>query len=222
MVRLFVCAKVGGNVAISVKMQDAVALAELKQLEKLSSQALERTMKDIKSRGPSWIAKGVSREYNMSSAQVKANVKLSVTGNGIGDLSFNYKGRMLTPTHFKMAPTAPKDGAYTIKATIKRGQRVTIGKVKKLTKKQRQNIGRNFTRQGKRNSPQSPPMLVSAKAGHLPFQRTKQPGNFDTAIKTLSVPQMIQDGSGKTKDKVSKELNEGIEKRFSHHIDYML
>lgn len=208
--------------AISVKMQDAVALAELKQLEKLSSQALERTMKDIKSRGPSWIAKGVSREYNLSSAQVKANSKLSVTGGGIGDLSFNYKGRMLTPLHFKMAPKVPKDGAYTIKATIKRGQRATIGKVKKLTKKQRQNIGRNFTRQGKRNSPQSPPMLVGAKAGYLPFQRTKQPGNFDTAIKTLSVPQMIQDGSGKTKEQVSRELNENIEKRFNHHTSMIL
>ena len=214
--------------ATKVTLEDAAVLAELKELEAKSAKAMERTMSDIKSRGPTWIARGIAKDYNLSVGQVKELSKLYVKGDGIGDLEFNYKGRLLTPTHFKMSPTVPKQGAYTIKATIKRGHRVTVGKVKKLTKKQRKNIGRNFTGQGTRNSPQSPPMLVGTGAkkiggtSHIPFQRTAQPGKFDRVIKTLSVPQMIKDGQGRVKPSVSKSLNENIEKRFNHHVKDIL
>lgn len=214
--------------SVKVKMDDAAALAELRKIAVDSEKALNRTMKDIKSRGQTWIAKGVSKDYNLTSAQVKGLSKLKISGDGLGSIEFQYTGRVLSPAHFKMSPTAPKPGAYTIKATIKRGQRVTIGHVKKLTKKQRKNIGRNFTRQGTRNSPTSPPMLVSTGnkreggTSHIPFQRTKQPGNFDKVIKTLSVPQMIQDGQGNTKPSVKKILNENIEKRFNHHMDQVM
>lgn len=207
----------------TVTLESAEALAELKEIEKKSQRAMERTMKDIRSRGPAWIAKGITKDYSITSAQVKSLSKLRVTGNGIGDLTFTYTGRMLSPTHFKMSPTAPKPGAYTIKASIVRGRRSTLGRVKKLTKKQRANIGRNFTRKGTRNSPSSPPMLVqsSAKGGasYLPFIRTKQPGNFDKAVKVISVPQMIQTKDGTTKASVKKELNDGIWKRFEHQLD---
>lgn len=206
--------------AMNVQLDMAEALAELQELEKKSKTAMDRTMKDIKSRGPSWIAQGVSKEYNLTASKVKSGglVKLKVTGNGIGDLTFKYTGRMLTPTHFKMSPTAPKDGTYTIKATVLRGRRSTVGKVKKMTKKQRKKIGLNFQRKGTRNSPQSPIMLVNSKGNYLPFQRTKQPGTFDKIIKMPSVPQMIQDGKGNTKPAVRKVLNENIEKRFNNHI----
>lgn len=211
--------------AVRITLEDAAALAKLRQLEAETEKALSRTMSDIKSRGPSWIAKGVTQEYNLTTTKVKELSKLKVTGDGVHDVTFAYKGRVLSPSNFRMTPTAPKPGAYTIKATIKRGERVTIGRVKKLTKKQRKNIGRNFTRKGTRNSPTSPPMLVSTgskrtgSTTHIPFQRTKQPGRFDKVIKTLSVPQMIQDGKGNTKPRVKKILNENIEKRFNHHMD---
>lgn len=211
--------------AVKITLDDAAALAKLRQLEAETEKALSRTMSDIKSRGPSWIAKGVTKDYNLTTAKVKELSKLKVTGDGVRDVTFDYKGRVLSPSNFRMTPTAPKPGAYTIKATIKRGERVTIGQVKKLTKKQRKNIGLNFTRKGTRNSPTSPPMLVSTGAkrtgstSHIPFQRTKQPGRFDKVIKTLSVPQMIQDGQGNTKPSVKKILNENIEKRFNHYLD---
>lgn len=211
--------------SVNVVLDAAAALAELQQLEAKSQKAMERTMKDIKSRGPSWVAKGVTKTYNLSSANVKNLSTLRVKGSGLGDLEFKYTGRMLTPTHFRMSPTAPKDGAYKIKATILKGRRATIGSVKKVTKKQRKNIGRNFQRKGTRNSPQSPPMLMrTGKAGtaNIPFQRTTQPGHFDTAIKTVSVPQMIQDGKGNTKPAVREQLNINIEKRFNHHIENIL
>lgn len=217
---------IGGDlVAVRITLDDAAALAKLRQIEADTEKALSRTMSDIKSRGPSWIAQGIKKEYNITSTKIKNLAKLRVTGDGVHDITFDYKGRVLSPSNFRMTPMAPKPNGYTIKATIKRGERVTIGQVKKLTKKQRKNIGRNFTRKGTRNSPTSPPMLVSTGnkreggTSHIPFQRTKQPGHFDKVIKTLSVPQMIQDGQGNTKPGVKKILNENIEKRFNHHLD---
>lgn len=209
--------------SVSIQIQAAEALAGIKELEKASQKVIDRTMADIRKRGPTWIGKGVAQEYNIKAGEVAGGklVKMRVRG-GSSDLEFKFSGRMLTPTHFNMTPKAPKPGAYTIKATIKKGQRATIGKVKKITKKQRQNIGRNFRRQGTRNSPESPPMLVSPKGLALPFQRTKQPGNFDKVIKTISVPQMIKDGDGNTKPAVRKQLNENIEKRFEHYASRLL
>lgn len=214
--------------SVKVKLDDAAMLAELEEIAAKSETAMRRTMSDIKKRGPTWIAKGVTKDYNLTTAQVKDLSKLKVTGDTLGELSFNYTGRLLTPSHFKMSPTAPKPGAYTIKATIKRGKRVTVGRVKKLTKKQRKNIGRNFQRKGTRNSPTSPPMLVGTGnkreggTSHIPFQRTTQPGHYDKAIRTLSVPQMIQDGQGNTKPAVRQSLSENIEKRFNHHTDQIM
>lgn len=216
--------------SIDVHVETAEILAGMKELERNGRKAIESTMKDIRKRGPTWIAKGVAEEYNIKAGEVTGGklVSMSVRGGGLGDLTFHYKGRMLTPTHFSMSPKAPKPGAYTLKTTILKGKRATLGKVKKLTKKQRQNIGRNFRRQGTRNSPESPPMLAytgNKKLGgtnYIPFQRTKQPGVFDKVIKTISVPQMIKDGSGEMKPAVKRQLNENIEKRFVHYISRYL
>lgn len=207
-------------------------LAWARALQDNAEQALKATMNDIRKRGPTWIAKGVAEDYGISAKEVTGGgvVNLSVRGSGFKDLTLQYTGRMLTPTHFHMTPTAPKPGrgGYTIKATIKKGNRATIGKVKKISKKQWANIGRNFTRQGTRNSPESPPMLSytgNKKLGgtnFIPFQRTKQPGVMDKVIKTIAVPQMIKDGSGNLKPAVEEQLNTNIEKRFNHYVDRYL
>lgn len=219
--------------SVKVKLDDAKALAELRDLLDKSETAMNRTMGDIRNRGPGWIAKGIREEYNISTAKIKDRSKLKIKGGSIGDLEFHYSGTMLTPASFNMSPDKPKPGAYTIKATIKRGKRSTVGRVKKLTKKQRKNIGRNFTKQGTRNSPSSPPMLIGTGAksasgtSHIPFQRTKPGGStsggpMDHVIKTVSVPQMIQDGQGNTKPSVKKALDEGIEKRFDHYTSQIM
>lgn len=219
------------STGMSVQIQAAEMLTKIQELEKSTKTCIERTMKDIKKRGPTWIAKGVAQTYNIKPADITGSnlVKLNIKGGSLKELSFKYTGRRLTPTHFKMTPVEPKSGAYTIKATIIKGQRVTIGKVKKITKKQRKNITKNFHRQGTRNSPQSPIMLIknnkSSKGENgkfIPFQRTKQPGGFDRVIKTISVPQMIKDGRGNIKPTVQRQLTDGISKRFDNHIGNIL
>ena len=138
------------STGMSVQIQAAETLIRIQELEKSTKICIERTMKDIKKRGPTWIAKGVAQTYNIKPADITGSnlVKLNIKGGSLKELSFKYTGRRLTPAHFKMIPVEPKSGAYTIKATIIKGQRVTIGKVKKITKKQRKNITKNFHRQG--------------------------------------------------------------------------
>lgn len=219
--------------AIKITLDDAKVAAELRDLANKSEQAMTRTMSDIRKRGPSWISKGIREEYNLTAAKVKDRSKVKVSGGGLGDLTFTYTGNLLTPASFNMSPDKPKPGAYTIKATIKRGKRATIGRVKKITKRQRKNIGRNFTRQGARTSPASPPMLQTTGAkradatSHIPFQRTRYGGStsggkMDHVIKTISVPQMIKDGKGNLKPGVAEKFNEGVEKRFYHNTDSIL
>jgi hypothetical protein len=116
-----------------------------------------------------------------------------------------------------MSPTAPGPNAYTLKATIIRGERATLGKVKKLTKKQRAALGKNFTRSGTRKSDHSPIMLMHAGGGtYIPFQRKSTNRKDIEAIKTLSLQQMIS--GERASPNISKAINEGLQKRLDQHL----
>ena len=141
------------------------------------------------------------------------------------DLRFTYKGRRLTPTHFKMSPQAPTGGAYTLKATIIKGQRSKLGKVKKLTKKQRKALGRNFKGMNPRTSDHSPIMLMhtgNAHAGgtdYIPFQRKSTSRTDVHPIKTVSLPQMIT--NEKVASNIYNVIDEKLGKRLEHHLQQM-
>lgn len=212
--------------AVKITFDDADAAKALRRIANNTDKAISNTIADIKTRAPGWVAKGIAQDYGISATQAKQKAKLQITGNSMDTLTLKYTGGMLSPSNFKMSPDKPKPGAYTIKATIKRGKRATIGRVKKLTKRQRKAIGRNFHRKGPLTSLASPPMLqkTGAKSAdattHIPFQRT-MPGHspMSKKIVTLSVPQMIKDGQGNLKPGVAAKFNEGVEKRFYHNTD---
>jgi hypothetical protein len=200
---------------------------ELDAIKGKSETALRRIVSDARERVPGWVATEVTKVYNIGSDEIKpgggAGVKKSagtikVQGDTIDTIQIVYRGRLLTPAHFGMKPEAPTGGAYTLKAKIlKSGGAKTLSKVKKLTKKQRKNIGRNFTRQGTRNSPQSPYMLQSNKGGgYIPFQRREQPGKMDHVMRTISIPQMVS--SKRTKDNIDNAIAEKLGKRIEHHL----
>ena len=212
---------------------------QIKNLDKASEKVLNATVNDFKKRGPSWVAQEVVKKYNVKKAEIvpsktgnsaggssgkKKIGNVSIKGRTISTVSITYKGRRLTPTHFSMTPKAPKPGsAYTLKAQIKKGEKKTLGKVKKLTKKQRKNIGHNLTQQGTRNSPKSPIMLMHTGnkqpggTNYIPFQRQSQRRNDLKAIKTVSMPQMVSN------EEVSKHINDAITtnlgKRFDHYLN---
>lgn len=210
-------------------------LSELEQMKKASETVIKRTVSDISKRAPGWVASEVVQVYGIKKGEItpskngkgKKAGSINVRGESIASLQLVYRGRVLTPTHFGMTPKSPPAGrGYTLKANILKGNKATLGKVKKLTKKQRATLGKNFTRSGTRSSDHSPIMLMGTgaksvdKIGSIPFQR-KSPNRMNVeAIKTVSVPQMVS--NEKTEPGISKTLNENIEKRFHHHLSRMM
>ena len=207
---------------------------ELEKMQKAPKKVIDRTIKDFKQRAPSWVAQEVVKEYNIKKNEITpaggrkklkaGETKVHTRGKTLATTALVYEGRLLTPVHFSMSPKAPKQ-SYTLKAQVLKGERKTLGKTKKLTKKQRKNIGRNFTHQSTRTSHESPIMLMptgnkqEGGTDYIPFQRK---GYRDErpklhVIKTISMPQMVQ--NPKVDEGIYKAINEELGKRFNHYVD---
>ena len=197
---------------------------KLDDMQKAPKKVIERTLSDMRKRAPGWVASEIVQVYGVKKGEISSGKigSVKVMGNDIKSMKIRYKGRTLTPTHFGMTPKAPGQNAYTLKASILKSQKATLGKVKKLTKKQRKALGKNFTKSGTRNSDHSPIMLMhtgNSKSGgtnYIPFQRKSHRRSDIEAIKTLSLPQMVS--SERTKPQIQKAINEGLEKRLSQHM----
>lgn len=202
----------------------------LEALEGRSEKALKRIVSDAKARVPGWVATEVAKTYNIKKSEItpaksgkggKSAGSVKVQGNTVDTLEIIYRGRVLTPTHFGMTPKAPRD-TYTLKAEIIKGSKAVLGKKKKLTKKQRRNIGKNFRRQGTRNSDHSPIMLMrtgntrEGGTNYIPFQRKSKDRSDVQAIKTVSLPQMVT--SERTHQDIMRAINEGMGKRLDQHM----
>lgn len=195
---------------------------KLEDMKKAPRKVMTRLTADAKKRVPGWVAAEVTNVYGVKKREITGQKigKVKIKGKKFNQVKIIYTGRVLTPTHFSMTPKVPKPnrGSYTLKATIINGQRSTLGKVKKLTKKQRAALVKNFTRSGTQKSDRSPVMLMRANGGHyLPFQRQSKRRNDIVAVKTVSLPQMVS--GERTHDAIQNAINEGIQKRFEHHMD---
>ena len=195
-----------------------------KQIENMKD-APQKVMKaltsDIKTRAPGWVSTEVTKTYGIKKSDISGRKVGTVTvkGNDARNVKIVYTGRPLTHTHFSMSPKVPKEGGgYTLKATVIKGQRKTIGNVKKLTKKQRAALAKNFTGSGSKSSDHSPIMLMRANGGqYLPFQRVSKNRNDIEIKKTVSLPQMVS--SERTHDDIQQAINEGLGKRLEHHMN---
>jgi hypothetical protein len=198
----------------------------LARLGKAPQKTIQQMTAEARKRVPGWVAAEVSKVYGVKKAEITGK-KLGTTrvqGSTIDKVKVVYRGRLLTPAHFGMTPKAPKPGgSYTLKATIIRGQRSTLGQVKKLTKKQRQELGKNFRNQGTQNSSHSPIMLMktgNTREGgtdYIPFQRKSNKRNDIQAIKTVSLPQMVT--SPRTQPQIQAVITENLGKRLEHYMD---
>ena len=202
--------------------------AELvKRLHKLKDGgkvAIQRTVSDFTTRAPAWVSKGIREHYGVDTAAIKdagpkprrGKTSIKVAGVTVDGANLEYRGRTLTPTHFKMNPkkrpetqqkkpiripgggigggspvamvSPPKP--YTVKATIIKGQRSTLP---------------------------SGTFITAGKGGSvLPFQRTGEGRGPIEAVRTLSVPQMID---GRARETIEQTLSTKLGERFQHHID---
>ena len=197
----------------------------LEEVKKAPSAVMKNLTADAVKRAPGWVATEVAKTYGVKKSEITGNKlgTVNVKGKRFNEVKIVYKGRVLTPTHFKMSPTAPKvGGSYTLKATIIKGQRSTLGKVRKLTKKQRAELARNFRREGERRSDHSPVMLMHTGnkepggTNYIPFQRKSVKRKDVHAVKTVSLPQMVS--SERTHDAIQAAISEGMGKRLDHHM----
>ena len=168
--------------------------------EKAAGKALKRTVSDFKTRAPAWISAAVVEEYGIKKADVKSAISakqkagsISVGGISVDNIQIVYQGRVLTPTHFKMKPTARPQKKYKVTAVIKAGQRQQLSSIAFLAHS------------------------GSAGTMQIPFQRTESSRLPIKAIKTVSVPQMVT--NEKVAASIQKKITEGLEKRFEHHLE---
>lgn len=194
---------------------------KLDQMREAPTKVMKSITAEAKKRVPGWVATEVAKTYGIKKGEITGQKvgKVRAEGKNIKTVKVIYTGRLLTPTHFSMSPKVPKQGgSYTLKATIIKGQRATLGKVKKLTKKQRAAMAKNFTRSGTQNSDHSPVMLMRANGGqYLPFQRKTVNRKDIEAIKTISLPQMVS--SERTHEGIQTAINEGLGKRLDHYLE---
>ena len=208
------------DVRIAIKNYEALK-KKLEDQKEAPRKVMKALFSDASKRVPGWVSTEITNTYGIKKTDISGkkvgNVK--VQGDSIHNMKVVYTGRPLTYTHFSMSPKAPKEGgSYTLKATVIKGQRATLGKVKKLTKKQRADLAKNFTRSGTQRSTHSPIMLMKANGGqHLPFQRKSKNRKDIEAIKTVSLPQMVS--SERTEKGIQTAINEGLSKRLDHHME---
>lgn len=198
----------------------------LKQMQKAPAKVVKQSLSDAHKKAPGWIASEVAHIYGVSRTEIESGKvgRTRVKGDSIDNIQVKYTGHSLSVRHFKVTPKAEKLKAgsrYTMKAAIIKGNQVTLGKVKKLTKKQKANIGRNFRRQGVKQSDHSPIMWMHTgaksadKVQSIPFQRKSQERTDLKAIKTVSLPQMV--GGWRTEPNITatiqEKLGECVERR---------
>lgn len=205
-------------------------IRQLQRMRNNTETVCRNTISDFQKRAPSWVAKEVTRVYTINKQEVRSTRTQSgraiggirFSGRTIGSCSIVYTGRALSPTYFKMTPKMPNGSGYTLKVEILKGKKETWGKIKKLGKKQRKNIGKNFTRQGTQNSPTSPKMLLSTGnrqengTNYIPFQRVSQDRNDIKAIKTVSLPQMVD--NPQVRQNIDATIQTQMSQRLEHHM----
>lgn len=198
---------------------------KLRKLENGGEVAIKRTVSDFTTRAPGWVSKGIREHYGVDAAAIKDAAKkpkrgrtsIRVSGISVDGATLEYKGRTLTPLHFKMSPktqpTARKKKEirvpgqaiataknspvamvrppkpYKVKATIIKGQRTTLP---------------------------SGTFVTQCKGGvSLPFQKTGEGRKPIEAVRTLSVPQMID---GRARSTIEQTISDKLGERFQHHV----
>lgn len=184
-------ADVLSGVSMAIKNYKTV-MKKLDDKKKAPQKVMKALFSDATKRVPGWVATEIINVYGVKKSEItgKKIGSVKMQGSDIKNLKVIYTGRPLTHTHFSMSPKEPKaGGGYTLKATVLKGQRKTLGQVKKLTKKQRAALAQNFTGSGTQSSQRSPIMLMRANGGqYLPFQRKSANRNDIDVVKTISLP----------------------------------
>lgn len=194
--------------AITIKVKNIEAIAQrLRKQSEQAEKAIKATANDMRNRVPGWVATEVTGTYNIKKSEVMPAKKgkngkvkktvgnIAARGVTVNSVQIVYQGRVLTPVHFGMKPKKLTPGAKgrkrkPITAEIKKGQRKAL---------------------------HSDAFLGSNKGGgYIPFKRSGAKRYPIESIKTLSLPQMVENEA--VYEKIQKVINTELSKRLEHNV----
>ncbi len=199
----------------------------MKKLQKLTDGgevAIKRTVSDFATRGPGWVSKGIREHYGVDTAAIKEAAKkpsrghtsIHVAGITVDGATLIYKGRTLTPIHFKMSPKA-RPTAQQKKPIRIPGQLIANGSPVAMVRPPKPYTVKATIIKGQRSAMSSDTFLTAGRGGVvLPYQRTGEGRSPIEAVRTLSVPQMID---GRARETIEQTINTKLGERFNHYIE---
>ena len=205
----------------------AELVKRLKKLENGGEVAIKRTASDFATRAPGWVSKGIREHYGVDTAAIKdaatkptrGKTTIKVAGLTVDGVTLKYKGRTLTPIHFKMSPKKSPETRQTNTIRIP-GQAIGNGSPVAMVRAPRPYTVKATIIKGKRASLPSGTFITAGNGGvSLPFQRKGESRMPIEAVRTLSVPQMID---GRAHDTIKEIINTNLGKRFQHHIERVM
>lgn len=215
--------RTGGSLYVSYKGAPDI-VKKLQKLEDGGKVAIKRTVSDFSTRAPAWVAKGIREHYGVDKAAIneagpkkkRGASSVKVAGIAVDGASLEYKGRTLTLAHFNMSPKK-RPTAQQSKQIRVPGQAIAgAGDVAMIRPPKKYTVKATIVR-GKRSSLPGGTFIASGNGGAtLPFQRTSGARMPIEAVRTLSVPQMIE---GRAKETINETINEKLGARFQHHIE---
>lgn len=214
--------------AFSVSMKGGSEIAKkLKALEKGGEQAIKRTVSDFSSRAPAWVSKGIREHYAVDTAAIKdagptkrrGATSVTIAGRTVDGVSLEYSGRTLTLKHFKMSPRS-RPTAQASKQIKVPGQAIAgAGDVAMIRPPKKYKVKATIIK-GQRVTLPATTFIASGNGGAtLPFQRTGEGRMPIEAVRTLSVPQMIE---GRARETIEEMIGEKLGERFEHHVNQIM
>lgn len=223
--------RTGGGINVSYSGASDI-VKKFQKLENGGKVAVKRTVSEFATRGPAWVSKGIREHYGVDTAAIKDAAKkpkrgrtsIKVAGISVDGATLEYKGRTLTPIHFKMKPRVQNPNGFTTKKEHKiPGQAVNFksdppGQVAMARTPKPYTVKATIIK-GRRTSLGAGTFIAqSTKSGEqvpLPYQRKGTGRSPIEAVRTLSVPQMID---GRARETIVEIINKNLGERFNHHI----
>ena len=215
----------GGSLYVACKGAPDI-VKKLQKLEHGGEVAIKRTVSDFNTRAPAWVAKGIREHYGVDKAAInesgprkKKGSTVKVAGVTVDGATLEYRGRTLTPIHFKMSPKKRPEGQQNKPIRVP-GQLIAgAGDVAMIRPPKKYTVKATIIK-GKRTSLPPGTFIASGQGGStLPFQRTTEEREPIEAVRTLSVPQMID---GRARETIEETISEKLGERFQHHIKQAL
>ncbi len=215
--------RTSGSFSVSLSGSDAI-VKKLQKLRDGGEVAIKRTVSDFTNRGPGWVSKGIREHYGVDTAAIKeaaqrpkrGRTSIRVAGVSVDGASLEYKGRTLTPTHFKMSPKA-RPTAQQNKPLRIPGQLIGNGSPVAMVRPPKRYTVKATIIKGQRAAMSSDTFLTAGNGGAvLPYQRTGDGRTPIEAVRTLSVPQMID---GRARETIEQLIDTKLGERFNHHIE---